>query len=150
MKKQGTLPIPPGHGKPPHGLLGVEPGAAWALQYPPKIRGLRSTQSLGPTVRFGVIFGGPRAGGRFLWSDTTLLGQKHLKNGVLIESQPEIGWNSWHPGGAPAPKTPGAIARTQSVLTSDRSVLGQVFVKSSFFFSGLKGVLHTEVAFQYP
>ena len=41
MKTQGTLPIPPGHGKPPHGLLGVEPGAAWALQYPPKIRGLR-------------------------------------------------------------------------------------------------------------
>ena len=41
LKTQGTLPIPPGHGKPPHGLLGVEPGAAWALQCPPKIRGLR-------------------------------------------------------------------------------------------------------------
>ena len=66
--------------------------------------------------------------------DSTMLGQKHIKKSlVFIESRPEMGSNSWHPGGETAPKDPGAIAQTQGVLTSDRSVLGQVLVKSSFF-----------------
>jgi hypothetical protein len=42
MQLQVTPPMPPGHGKPPYGLLEVKSGAAWAPQYPPKIRGLRN------------------------------------------------------------------------------------------------------------